>query len=107
MSMTEEMKRIISATAEDAAERAVSKTLTMFGFDSANPLEVQKDMASLRTHRLTQETPEYKADVAWVRGTRSLAGTIKSVALPIIITALTTGALVTVIPQARAWVFGS
>jgi hypothetical protein len=100
----EELKLIISATAEDAAERAVMKTLTMFGFDSDNPIEVQKDMAAIREYRVVASTEDYKKDQAHLRFWRQSVETAKSHALITIVGILATGAIVSLIPAARAWI---
>lgn len=47
----QEISLLVEGTAKKAAEEAVAKTLLTFGFDAANPLEVQRDLQHLREWR--------------------------------------------------------
>lgn len=49
--MSESCAKELAAVAEEAAERVVEKMLLRFGVDYANPLEMQKDFAFIRSWR--------------------------------------------------------
>jgi len=51
---------LVEKTAEEAACKAIQKTLTMLGIDPKNPVEFQKDTAHLRVWRKRMESLEEK-----------------------------------------------
>lgn len=53
--------------AEESAEKAVKRTLTALGIDHENPLEVQKDLATLREIRNLFEDNEVQQDFVHLR----------------------------------------
>jgi hypothetical protein len=68
MSQTKkELLAIAAAAAEEAATRAVNKTLLLIGIDSANPLAAQRDFATLREVVKIVSDLEYRKDWEHVR----------------------------------------
>ena len=53
MDWDEATKALINDVAEQAADKTVTRTMTSFGVDTANPLEVQKDFQFIRAMRET------------------------------------------------------
>lgn len=53
MEWDEATKALINDVAEEAANKTVERTLTSFGVDVGNPLEVQADFRFIRAMRLT------------------------------------------------------
>lgn len=65
--MDENTLALIEKTAEAAATNAVMQTLTTLGFDTARPLEVQRDMASLHEIRIAYNSPAFQQDMLHLR----------------------------------------
>lgn len=62
-----EIRNIIDKTVPEAVER----TLTTLGFDVSNPIEIQKDVTSLRRIRIDSENDEVKKDQFFIRELRN------------------------------------
>lgn len=73
--MTPEQTAVVERAAQAAAEHVMSETFLRLGINTQDPIEVQKDMASLREMRLLLSKPEFKQDLFWVREART---TLKS-----------------------------
>lgn len=56
MEWDEATKALINDVANKAADRTVDRTLTSFGVDTSNPLQVQADFEFLRNMRQTWTT---------------------------------------------------
>lgn len=52
----EEVQRIVKATVNETVPLVVKETLTKYGIDAANPIEVQKDQQHLRKWRSRLDT---------------------------------------------------
>lgn len=52
----EETKRIVEMTVRESVPHVVRETLTSYGIDAANPIEVQKDQQHLRKWRTRLDT---------------------------------------------------
>lgn len=52
----EEVQRIVKATVSETVPLVVKETLTKYGIDAANPIEVQKDQQHLRKWRNRLDT---------------------------------------------------
>ncbi len=52
----EEVQKIVKMTVDEAVPHAIEKTLTRYGIDSTNPIEVQKDQQHLRTWRVRMDS---------------------------------------------------
>ena len=61
MNITPETQALMQQIAEDAANRAVNRTLLTYGIDPEFPVEFQKDMAHLREWRRRMEKIEDKS----------------------------------------------
>jgi len=57
MAMTEdETKRVVQMTVNEVVPHVVKETLTSYGIDASNPIEVQKDQQHLRKWRTRLDT---------------------------------------------------
>lgn len=63
---------------QDEIRTAVRETLLALGFDVNDPLEVQKDMATLRDIRLRVADSEFKKDMAALREWRETMDSAKA-----------------------------
>jgi len=52
----EETRRIVEMTVRESVPHVVRETLTNYGIDAANPIEVQKDQQHLRKWRVRLDT---------------------------------------------------
>lgn len=68
--MDTETKALMREIAKDAAKEAVSQTLVSLGIDTENPIEVQKDLASLRELRRIFGDGDMQSDLAHLRAWR-------------------------------------
>lgn len=62
---------LLKQVAEEAAERAVHRTFMAMGMDLDDPLRSQRDFAILRDFSEKVSDSEYRADLMWVRQTRT------------------------------------
>lgn len=65
--MDEATKALIERTASSAATQAVHSTLISLGIDPSEPIEAQKDLATLRELRIMLRDPEYAKDLEHLR----------------------------------------
>lgn len=73
-----EAQFVIRAVVEETAEQAVRNTLTTLGFDTRNPVEVQRDVATMREVRTMMANPEWQADQMHLRQWRTAMEDVKS-----------------------------
>lgn len=52
----EETKRVVQMTVNEVVPHVVKETLTSYGIDASNPIEVQKDQQHLRKWRMRLDT---------------------------------------------------
>lgn len=93
MSDDSQVKAMVQEAARIAAKEAVRDTLTTLGLDVSDPLEVQKDMASLREMRLLLKSEDFQKDLAQIRALRTSGSFIRTAAGKSIITIVITGVL--------------
>ncbi|UFK26682.1 hypothetical protein [Roseobacter phage RDJL6] len=65
--MDEQTRIIVKQAAAEAAEKAVTRTLTSLGVDANDPFEVQRDMQALRELRDMVANDAFKADMMHLR----------------------------------------
>lgn len=63
----ENTRALMADIADEAAKRAVERTLLTMGVDPNNPLETQRDMAALRELRELMESDEFQNDLLHLR----------------------------------------
>ncbi len=76
--MDQETRALVEHAAEEAAERAVARTLLTLGVDSSNPLDTQRDMAAIREMRAVFEGPDFQLDMLHLRRWRMTMEKIES-----------------------------
>ncbi len=64
--MDAETELLVNRVAEQAAQRAVDRTLTGLGVDMEEPLEFQRDLAHLRRWRKAVDRAEGKGLLAFI-----------------------------------------
>ena len=87
----EELLALAANAAEEAATRAVNKTLLLIGIDPANPLAAQRDFATLREVVKMVSDPAYRKDWEHVRWWREFIESVKAKGALTAIGALVTG----------------
>lgn len=88
---------------EDLIERTVKRTLQSLGFDTAHPLDVQKDMAALREIRLLYSSESLQADMKQLRTWRLNMEARRRVSVTATITTAVTLAIGAVWARAAGW----
>lgn len=63
---TEETEKVVKMTVNEVVPHVVKQTLTSYGIDAANPIEVQKDQMHLRKWRTRLDTAGGKLFLAGV-----------------------------------------
>lgn len=88
---------LMKQIAHEAAKEAITELFLKLGIDISNPIEVQKDMQSLRamTHRIND--PEVTNDMAYLRELRLTSESIKSKTLLTFVGILVAGLVSTVV----------
>ncbi len=89
--MDEQSKALVERTAQKTADMAVQQTLTSLGIDHNNPIEVQRDMASLRELRSIMDDPEFQADMLHIRKWRRSMEKVESKGLMTLVGLVTAG----------------
>lgn len=87
----DQLNAIISDVAQRASRHAVRETLIMLGLDVNNPLEMQKDVATMREIRTLFRDPEFQADLAHLRSWRKTLNTGAAKGFTVMIGMLTVG----------------
>ena len=67
MEVNEETRAVLRDIAEDAAFKAVNRTLTALGVDHGNPLSVQRDFAAMHEVRTWVTDDEFRKDMLHIR----------------------------------------
>ena len=73
-----QQQAFIRSIADESARTAVNQTLITLGINPANPIEAQKDFATIREVRLLLQDREIHKDLAYVREFRSTMDTVKT-----------------------------
>lgn len=73
-----EAQFVVKALVNETADQAVRSTLTTLGFDTANPVDVQQDVAAMRAARKLLADPEYQKDQLHLREWRVAMEDVKS-----------------------------
>lgn len=94
MELNAQVRALVTQTAEEAAEKAVSKTFLLLGIDAAKPLEAQKNFAALTTLREWWEDENSEKDRNHLRFWRTTIETGRSHLGITILGVLATGAVV-------------
>ena len=76
--MDTETKALMREIAEESADKAVRRTLTALGIDHENPIEVQKDLASLRELRVLTADEDFQRDMLHLRRWRKTMDAVES-----------------------------
>ena len=76
--MDRETLALMKQIADDAAERAVKHTLLTLGLDYDNPIEVQRNMATLQEMHNLANDPEMQKDLLHLREWRRRMDSIQS-----------------------------
>lgn len=76
--MNPEDKVIMQQVASETAKKTVQETLLALGLDTDHPIEVQKDLATLREVRSLIEDPEWQADQLHLRKWRKTVNAVES-----------------------------
>ncbi len=79
--------------ADEAAEKAVKQVLLTLGINTGNPIEVQKDMATLRELRFLVDDREIQEDLIYLRTFRKTMQAVKSKGLITAVGMVTTAIL--------------
>lgn len=91
--MDEQTRIMMEQVAEEASVRAIKRTLTSLGMDHTQPIEVQKDMASLRHFRKIIDDPEFQADMLHLRKWRKALDAVQNKSILASIGVIVAGAL--------------
>lgn len=67
MSVPHEIQALMRSMAQEAADEAVKRTLLTLGIDPDNPIQAQRDMATLRELRELVESEEFQKDLLHLR----------------------------------------
>lgn len=73
------------------ARESTERTLVALGFDVSRPIEIQKDMATLRELRLLFDETQFREDLLYLRQFRISAQSVKSKSLVVAFGLLLTG----------------
>ena len=65
--MDHETRLLMTDIADQAAHKAVRETLLTLGIDASDPIEAQRDMATLRELRDLTNSDEFKKDLLHLR----------------------------------------
>lgn len=95
--MDKKTEALIEKVAKTAADNAVQQTLITIGIDPADPIEVQKDMASMRELRIALGDKEFQKDLAHLRNWRKTMENIESKGLMAGIALVCTGGLALIV----------
>lgn len=76
--MDRETQALMEKMAEEAAQAAVKQTLLTLGIDPEDPLEAQKDMATLRELRGLVDDEEFQRDMLHLRQWRKTMDQVRS-----------------------------
>ena len=76
--MDAELRMIMTQIADEAATKAVKATLLTFGIDTKDPIETQRDMATLREIRTLLDDDEIRKDLIHIRRWRKTMDSIES-----------------------------
>ena len=101
--MDEKTKAVIREVAEEAANRAVARTLTSLGIDHENPIEVQRDLAALRELRGFIEDPEVQQDLMHLRRWRKAMESVQSKGLMTVAGLLVVGVCAMAVLGVKSW----
>ena len=77
MKLDTETKAFMATLADEAAHRAVAETLLTLGIDTHDPLEAQRDMATLRELREMIDSEDFQADLLHLRRWRKTFDSIE------------------------------
>jgi len=89
--MDDTARALVREISEQTAEQTVKRTLTALGVDHDNPLEVQRDLASLREIREILTDQEFKQDMIYIRRSRKLFESIQVRLIIVFVGLLATG----------------
>lgn len=78
--------------ADEAAERAVTKTLIAIGIDASDPLRAQRDFALWREMSALAASPEFRKDLEHIRRWRKMTDDIQAKGVMALVGILVTGA---------------
>ncbi len=76
--MDREYEAAMGRIAQEAATAAVRQTLITVGIDHAHPIEIQKDMATLRELRMLVDDEEFRKDMLHLRRWRKTMDNVQS-----------------------------
>lgn len=82
---------LIEQTATAAAEKACHHLLTTMGIDTADPIEMQRDMAALGELRHQFADPEFQADMLHIRKWRTAMDAVQRKGMITLVGLLITG----------------
>lgn len=91
--LDEQTERVIRQVADQAARQAVTEVLTALGLDPKNPIEAQRDMATLRLMRDTIVDEDYQRDMLHLRRWRRAMDSVQDKSLTAAAGILTSGIL--------------
>lgn len=91
--MDEQTQIVIRQVADQAARQAIKDVLTALGIDPDNPIEAQRDMATLRLMRDTLVDEDYQRDMLHLRRWRKSMDSVTDKGTLAIVGALTSGLL--------------
>lgn len=91
--MDEQTQIVIRQVADQAARQAIKDVLTALGIDPDNPIEAQRDMATLRLMRDTLVDEDYQRDMLHLRRWRKSMDSVADKGTLAIVGALTSGLL--------------
>lgn len=67
MILDKQTQALMEQIAKEAADKAVERTLITIGIDYSNPIETQKDMATLHELRVLTSDEEFRQDLLHLR----------------------------------------
>lgn len=106
MSLDAEVRLYIVQATEQAADKAVARMLVALGIDASNPLEMQKDLASLRELRRVMDGDEYIKDQLHLREWRLTMERVQGKGFMAAIGLTVVGAAVLIFTALKFKVFG-
>lgn len=92
-SIDEQTEVVIRHVAEQAARQAVTEVLVALGLDPRNPIEAQRDMATLRLMRDTLVDEDYQRDMLHLRRWRRAMDSVQDKSLTAAVGVVTSGIL--------------